>query len=85
MILEKRVKQILHRVKWSTMGKEIWQTIYPRKFGKDLAYERRPSVHPLHVKCHIRSCTNIDTSQSSHSYEDELTAVKIRHPLTIIT
>ena len=33
----------------STMGKKIWETIHPRKFGDDVAYERRSSVHPLHV------------------------------------
>ena len=32
----------------STMGKKIWSTIHPGKFGYDVAYER-PSVHPLHV------------------------------------
>ena len=33
----------------STMGKKIWETIHPRKFRDDVAYERRSSVHPLHV------------------------------------
>ena len=30
----------------STIGKK---TIHPRKFSCDVAQERRPSVHPLHV------------------------------------
>ena len=31
------------RAQRSTMGKKIWETIQPRKFGYDVAYARPPA------------------------------------------